>query len=40
LESYAGAANQHSPLFLQTTGTAVGLGLIWTLGRSESRVSD
>ena len=40
LESYAGAANQHSPLFLQTTGSAVGIGLSWTLGRSESRVSN
>jgi outer membrane scaffolding protein for murein synthesis (MipA/OmpV family) len=39
-ETYAGAANQNSPLMLQTTGSSVGIGLNWTLGRSESRVSD
>ena len=37
LESYAGAANQVSPLHLQSSGTSVGLALAWTLGRSEQR---
>ncbi len=37
LESYAGAANQNSPLHVQSSGVSVGLGLAWTLGRSESR---
>jgi outer membrane scaffolding protein for murein synthesis (MipA/OmpV family) len=37
LESYAGAANQYSPLHLQSSGTSVGLALAWTLGRSEQR---
>jgi outer membrane scaffolding protein for murein synthesis (MipA/OmpV family) len=40
LESYNGAANRESPLFLNSTGTAIGFGLNWTLGRSESRASD
>ncbi len=39
-ESYAGAANRQSPLFLNTTGTAIGIGMNWTLGRSASRVPD
>lgn len=39
-ESYAGAANRQSPLFLNTTGTAIGIGMNWTLGRSASRVAD
>jgi outer membrane scaffolding protein for murein synthesis (MipA/OmpV family) len=30
-----GAANKASALFQQTTGTSVGLGLVWTIGRSE-----
>lgn len=37
LESYAGAANLNSPLHAQSSGISVGLGLAWTLGRSESR---
>ena len=37
LESYAGAANQGSPLHLQSSGSSVGLALAWTLGRSEQR---
>jgi outer membrane scaffolding protein for murein synthesis (MipA/OmpV family) len=40
LETYAGAANRESPLFLSTSGTTVGVGLTWTLGRSEARASD
>jgi MipA family protein len=37
LESYAGAANQDSPLNVRSSGVSVGIGLAWTLGRSESR---
>ena len=37
---YEGSANQASPLFAQKQGTSLGLGLTWTLGRSETRVSD
>jgi len=37
---YDGSANQVSPLFAQKQGTSLGLGLTWTLGRSETRVSD
>lgn len=39
-ENYAGAANRASPLFLQSSGTSVGLWLTWTLGRSEARARD
>jgi outer membrane scaffolding protein for murein synthesis (MipA/OmpV family) len=39
-ESYAGSANRDSPLFLAETGTSIGVGLNWTLGRSASRVPD
>lgn len=39
-ESYAGAANRASPLFLQSSGTSAGLWLTWTLGRSEARAHD
>jgi outer membrane scaffolding protein for murein synthesis (MipA/OmpV family) len=34
-----GAANKASPLFRQSTGTSVGLGLVWTLARSEQRAT-
>lgn len=34
-----GAANKASPLFQQSTGTSVGLGLAWTLARSEQRAT-
>ena len=34
---HAGAANRNSPLFLQDQGNSAGLGLTWTLGRSEAR---
>jgi outer membrane scaffolding protein for murein synthesis (MipA/OmpV family) len=37
---YDGATNRGSPLFAQNQGTSLGLGLTWTLGRSESRVSE
>lgn len=36
-ESYAGSANASSPLYQRSTGTSAGLGLNWTLGRSEER---
>lgn len=36
-ESYAGSANTSSPLHLRSTGTSAGIGLNWTLGRSEAR---
>ena len=38
-ELMEGAANKASPLFQQTTGTSVGLGLLWTLARSEQRAA-
>lgn len=31
---HSGSANRASPLFAQDTGTSLGLGLTWTLGRS------
>lgn len=34
-----GAANKASPLFQQTTGTSVGVGLLWTLARSEKHAA-
>ena len=36
-ESYAGNANTASPLHLRSTGTSAGVGLTWTLSRSEAR---
>lgn len=38
-ESYAQSANQSSPLFLQSSGTAIGIGMSWTLGRSSALAS-
>jgi outer membrane protein len=35
-ESYAGAANRDSPLLKKDSGTAVGGGFAWTIGRSSS----
>jgi outer membrane protein len=35
-ESYAGAANRDSPLMKQASGTSIGVGFSWTLGRSAS----
>jgi outer membrane protein len=32
-----GSANKASPLFQQSTGTSIGVGLLWTLARSEQR---
>jgi outer membrane scaffolding protein for murein synthesis (MipA/OmpV family) len=34
---HEGAANRASPLFAQNQGASIGLGLTWTLGRSETR---
>ena len=39
-ERYDGAANRASPLFLQSHGTSAGIGLTWTLSRSERRAVD
>jgi len=39
-ESYAASANQQSALFLNNSGTSAGIGLTWTLARSESRARD
>lgn len=33
---HEGAANRASPLFAQNQGTSIGLGLTWTLGRSQA----
>ena len=33
-ESYSGAANLASPLHLASSGSSVGIGIAWTLGRS------
>lgn len=38
LESYAGAANRDSYLHRRDTGTAAGIGVMWTLGRSNRLV--
>jgi outer membrane protein len=35
-ESYDGAANRDSPLMKQASGTSIGAGFSWTLGRSAS----
>jgi outer membrane scaffolding protein for murein synthesis (MipA/OmpV family) len=34
---HEGAANRASPLFAQSQGSSIGLGLTWTLGRSTAR---
>ena len=36
-ESYAGAANEDSPLMRKSTGTSAGIGLAWTFARSSTR---
>ena len=36
-DNYAGSANTSSPLHLRSTGTSAGIGLNWTLRRSEAR---
>ena len=37
---HAGAANQDSPLFAQKQGNSLGLGLIWTMARSDQRAPE
>jgi outer membrane scaffolding protein for murein synthesis (MipA/OmpV family) len=39
-ENYDGAANRASPLFVQSSGTAAGIGLTWTFARSGERARD
>lgn len=39
-ESYTGSANATSPLYQQSTGASVGLGVRWTLGRSAAKAID
>lgn len=39
-ESYAGAANDNSPLMKQKTGASAGVGFAWTLARSSRRASN
>ena len=39
-ERYDNGANRASPLYLQDHGTSVGIGLTWTLSRSERRAAD
>jgi outer membrane protein len=36
-ESYAGAANENSPLMRRSTGASAGVGFAWTLARSQAR---
>jgi len=36
-ESYAGAANQDSPLMKKNTGASAGIGFAWTFARSQER---
>jgi outer membrane protein len=36
-ESYAGAANQDSPLMKKNTGASAGIGFAWTFARSQQR---
>lgn len=39
-DSYANSANRNSPLYAQSGGTSTGIGLMWTLGRSEERAKN
>jgi outer membrane scaffolding protein for murein synthesis (MipA/OmpV family) len=39
-ESYSGAANLASPLHQASSGSSVGIGLAWTLGRSAQRAAN
>ena len=39
-DSYANSANRSSPLYLQSDGASTGVGLLWTLGRSEEQAKD
>ncbi|TFW24183.1 MipA/OmpV family protein [Massilia arenosa] len=35
-ENYSASANKASPLYLKSSGTSAGIGLLWTLGRSST----
>ena len=37
-ELFDASANKASPLYQQSTGSSVGVGLVWMLGRSEKKV--
>jgi MipA family protein len=37
-EVFDASANKASPLYQQSTGSSVGVGLVWILGRSERKV--
>jgi outer membrane scaffolding protein for murein synthesis (MipA/OmpV family) len=37
-DTYGVGANRDSPLHQQASGTSMGLGLVWMLGRSERKV--
>jgi outer membrane scaffolding protein for murein synthesis (MipA/OmpV family) len=39
-ETYSGSANRASPLMKRNTGSSAGIGLAWTLRRSERRAAD
>lgn len=39
-ETYSGAANRDSPLMKKNTGSSAGIGLAWTLRRSERRAAN
>ena len=39
-ESYSGSANLNSPLHQSSSGTSIGIGLAWTLGRSDERAKN
>jgi outer membrane scaffolding protein for murein synthesis (MipA/OmpV family) len=39
-ETYAGAANRNSPLMKKPTGASVGIGVAWTLARSQAPAHD
>jgi outer membrane scaffolding protein for murein synthesis (MipA/OmpV family) len=39
-DSASGAANAASPLFKKSSGSSIGGGLVWTIGRSSTNVAD
>jgi outer membrane scaffolding protein for murein synthesis (MipA/OmpV family) len=39
-DSYGAATNHASPLYLESSGSSAGVGLAWTLGRSERRAQN
>ena len=40
MDYYGLSANTGSPLHLQNSSPSLGLGLVWTLGRSEARAGE